>query len=204
MISGFMHVLGNERGQQIVLEQIARLKRSGLWDRSDRVYIGSVGAEVWLPSDPKIEHFHDHNPSLFETFTLSRLFDVCQAGDCACWYIHTKGASWTAVDPRWRHHMEASVIDGHQECVAALAAANTCGPVGINNPEPLYAGNFWWARADYVRSLIPPKEWSDQTVARGGDARMSAETWIIQANYHRHLFLTYGPPLLELWRTTGV
>jgi hypothetical protein len=99
--------------------------------------------------------------------------------------------------------MEETVIDQHERCRLALEVANTCGPCGQNNPEPFYAGNFWWARSDYIRRLVSPLEWAQQSVARGGCERHSAETWIIQANYHLHLFLTPWLPLKEIMELRG-
>jgi hypothetical protein len=43
----------------------------------------------------------------------------------------------------------------------------------VKSPEwpeqvPFFAGNFWWARASYLRTLEPPLE----------ESRWQAETWV--------------------------
>jgi hypothetical protein len=190
MIKGFIHCYGTEAGQRILLEQINRIKHSGLWEGTERVFVGSVGNQITLADDPKLTHFHHDDATEFELWTLDRLFEECQRDDCLCWYIHTKGASHHDSSRDWRHHMELIVIDRWHDCAEALLQANTCGALGHNNPEPFYAGNFWWTKSPYVRTLMNPTEWAANAISRGGAKRWCAETWIIQNNYHLHLFYT--------------
>jgi hypothetical protein len=199
MIKGFMHVYATDRGARIFRQQIERLKRTGLWDATDKIYICSVGPVADIPDDPKIVHRHYDNHEEFERPTLAALYEQAKGDDCRMWYIHTKGASWQCDDHRYRLHMESVVIDDWKTCVRALDVARTCGPLGMNNPEPVYAGNFWWIRSDYARTLIEPYEWAANTVLRGGNARHSCETWCIQNQYVKHLFLTLAEQHLPRW-----
>jgi hypothetical protein len=205
-INGFMHVYATERGQEIVTEQIERLKTSGLWDATKKIFVCSVGPEPHLPLDDKIVHVHFDDAGEFERPTLAALHRECLAAgpNDRAWYIHTKGASWTANDPRYRRHMEASVIDNWRHCYSALDYCRTCGPMGKFNPEPIYAGNFWWARADYVKTLMEPYAWAENSIARGSDARMSCETWVVQNNLDQHLFLNYSEGYLNFWRENPI
>jgi hypothetical protein len=66
-------------------------------------------------------------------------------------YIHHKGVS--SGQHSWRHYMQYWNIEKWKECVAKLDEGyDLCGASFLNNPpHPFYAGNFFWARASYLR-----------------------------------------------------
>lgn len=86
-------------------------------------------------------------------------------------YVHTRGASHPEHSPAWTwtRMMEHFMIERHQECRQALATHNTtgCALAPHNGVRKLprrpwgmwhYPGNFWWARASYIRCLPWPLE----------------------------------------------
>jgi hypothetical protein len=66
-------------------------------------------------------------------------------------YIHHKGVKSQTIT--WRKYMEYWNIEKWRECVAKLDEGyDTCGASFLDNPpHPFYAGNFFWARASYLR-----------------------------------------------------
>ena len=66
-------------------------------------------------------------------------------------YIHHKGVS--SGQSGWRKYMEYWNIEKWKECVSKLDEGyDLCGAAFLNNPpHPFYAGNFFWARASYLR-----------------------------------------------------
>ena len=112
-----------------------------------------------------------------EELTLDCIQRRTQDHDAAVLYCHTKGASSSnPFNGLWRRRMTASVVDW-QRCTGLLATYDAAGPFWLTPQEhgrrigdtPYFAGNFWWARAAYLRQLpqIPP-----------GTARHWAEGWV--------------------------
>jgi len=66
-------------------------------------------------------------------------------------YIHHKGVSSGLHN--WRHYMQYWNIEKWKECVSKLDEGyDLCGASFLNNPpHPFYAGNFFWAKASYLR-----------------------------------------------------
>jgi len=66
-------------------------------------------------------------------------------------YIHHKGVK--SQTTTWRKYMEYWNIEKWKECVSKLDEGyDLCGAAFLNNPpHPFYAGNFFWARASYLR-----------------------------------------------------
>ena len=114
----------------------------------------------------------------WEQMTLTRIHrDVHEIpGEFAVLYCHTKGAanSYPSQD-RWRQAMTTALVTGWEKCTALLEAG--CDQVGPHRYErlndeqelvPFWGGNFWWAKASYLRTLAEP----------GMKNRYAAETWV--------------------------
>ena len=119
----------------------------------------------------------------FEEVTLQRVHaDVHQMpGEFAVLYAHTKGAYDT--NPRnaaWRRSMTRYVVSGWRDCAGVLEdGSDVAGchwlsreenhdPPDFLWPVSHFAGNFWCARASYLRQLPPVKT----------DNRWQCEEWI--------------------------
>lgn len=99
-------------------------------------------------------------------------------------YAHAKGAFHEVAgrNAAWRKGMTEKLVGGWRECVDNLGEFQTVGchwitPEEYHDPDhepprfiysPFYGGNFWWARASYLRTLPPVP----------ADTRYDAETWI--------------------------
>ena len=118
-----------------------------------------------------------------ELLTVDHLHRFCNHYIGKIWYIHTKGVSRPS-NPHvqdWRRYMEHFVITRYKDCVEALEAHDACGVEWFEVNDPLFwkvyycennshfAGNFWWANSDYIKSLPPLDIYG---------SRMDAETFI--------------------------
>ena len=112
----------------------------------------------------------------WEQVTLAGLHKFCQDDDGFVFYGHTKG-SWSS-DPiahPWRVTMIRDTVTAWRECVDALGLVQAAGSYWLRSDMPehhdhkfFFAGNYWWARSDYVRTLEPV----------GVETRFQAEGWI--------------------------
>jgi hypothetical protein len=133
-------------------------------------------------------------PAGYEQVTL-RALHAFAALDGKVFYAHTKGASRAAPSSvLWRRRMTEHAVGMWKQCAAALDEGFDCaGPHWITPdrfevPKPFFAGNFWWARLDFLRRLPAP----------GGPDRYAAERWIGESVVPRVL------NLLPCWPTDGL
>lgn len=130
----------------------------------------------------------------WEAVTLDVLHEFAlTAGDCALLYLHDKG-SYTnhPINHSWRGDAEQKLAAEWRHRVRDLETHDgvglhwlTPGEFGFRGcVKPFFGGNFWWATAEYVRSL-PPVDKTD---------RFAAETWIGQGKGARMLGLRSGWP----------
>jgi hypothetical protein len=115
----------------------------------------------------------------YEQVTLKAVREYALHNDGAVLYAHTKGASNKGdLGPNslWRRAMNLRVVDNWQSNLHALEEGyDALGCHWLTPDEhpgtigtPFFAGNFWMARCDYLRTL-PECETRD---------RMDAETWV--------------------------
>ena len=126
----------------------------------------------------------------FEQPTIDAMHRVAKDADPATpvLYCHTKGAFQdTPFNRAWRRGMTSDLVGFWQACVMSLNQYDVIGrhwltheefPKTITNGNPMFAGNFWWARAGYLAGLPP---------VQGGEPgmplnRYKAEDWIGQGN----------------------
>ena len=116
----------------------------------------------------------------WEQVTLQAIYDDVQKipGEYAVLYAHAKGAYGdTDTNHAWRRSMTRHVVRGWEDCVALLGSHDMVGCHYVSNDHypqdpPFFGGNFWWARASYLRRLPPPEN----------ENRWTAEIWATQAN----------------------
>jgi hypothetical protein len=112
-----------------------------------------------------------------EQETLAALWRRCQetlSPDVPLLYAHTKGAvsqsRWPFVG-HWREMMEYFCVDGWREAVSLLTSGVDAAGANLSyEPWRHFSGNFWWARAEYVRTLQDPGKYCHR--------RLFAERWI--------------------------
>jgi Methyltransferase domain len=182
-VVGAYHVATFPGWEAIVDAQCTRMKSSGLLDRSEEVLVGVVGNfdlardRVRALLGEKARLTFGGPLSAYEFGTLELLYRAACAGrEFLGWYVHTKGvSSGSEAAAAHRRRMESVIMDNHRACVDLLIDYNACGSgwqtTGFDKPNPHFSGNFWWARASYLRTLPQPTSLDTSD-------RYQAEFWI--------------------------
>ncbi len=180
LITGFIHVAAINDWKELLFRQIDKAARSGLLERTDRIWLGIVGSDGkaveelgGLPGKISVAFCR---PELqdYEFPTLELLQRHCRERGGLVWYTHLKGVAnrfpWQAA---WREKMEEFVLIHHEIPEDRLrrgyrVAGAFIRPDHVACPVP---GNFWWARASHVAELpeVSSLDWRN---------RFEAETWI--------------------------
>lgn len=201
-IYGVYHIYCDNGWQAMVADQIATLKHSGLLERTERLYISCITRNeaevkeiVKIVDSPKVEVIASYtNPEKFEYPALDFIRRKSEEENCLFYYFHTKGITYQALETNdkefvsfkrnieaWRKMMEYFLFDKWRVAVCSLSAGyDTYGSYRLPPPPRpyyLYAGNFWWARSEYIKRL-PTFDLDNIT------ERFFAEEWLYQAHPH--------------------
>jgi len=175
----FLHVATMNHYREIVAELSGAITACGLYDKTSLLVCSIVGdgsidgllGEKWnILSSGELREF--------EYPTLAILHKDTQAHPDECYlYLHTKGASRPRMRNHrdaWRRYMTHCVIERWEECIHFLEEGYTC--VGNDWHEAKhFAGNFWWAKGNYLACLCNPSE----MIPKGSKGtRYGAELWI--------------------------
>jgi SAM-dependent methyltransferase/predicted O-methyltransferase YrrM len=139
-------------------------------------------------------------PNLYEGQTLAKMYEHCLQEDGYVFYFHNKGmSSYSTHIPGaikdWRHYMQYFNVEKWEDCVAKLDEGYDCCGVDWVERHDIkldfvvqhYAGNFWWARNDYIRKLKHPLKIEEY---------MDVEAMMRELQNYRYCF--------ELWMATGI
>jgi hypothetical protein len=211
-IKVFVHLNDMPGAFEVMSEQLTLASESGLIDAAEEVVLctngnpGSFDAAKQIMNKeefPNVTFVHTGDrTNLWEWPTLNLIKQYCDQTDDEFYvcYFHLKGMSrptdTTAVD--WRNYLNYWTIEQWEENIAQLDKG--MDTVGVNFAEhewPHYSGNFWWARASYIRKLEPLThpdkiEWNKPSklllakrkgagggvVLDGGNFRFEHEAWI--------------------------
>ena len=199
-VYGVYHVFCDKGWKELVADQIGRLKDSGLYAATTRLYVsciikdeGDADELRHIIGEEKAELISvATDPEKFEYPALEFMRAKSRTDDCLFYYFHTKGVSYYGGErtdrnfmrlrrniEAWRHMMEYFLFYKWKVAVNALSDGyDTYGCYRLPPyPKPyyLYAGNFWWVRSDYVRKLPPFPE------KRIATDRFIAEEWLYKA-----------------------
>ena len=198
----FYHIwspAGTDIWRLLVDEQIKRIVKSGL------PYNADVFCCITGPQHAEIERMvraYDWikilgvtaDESNYEGETLARLHAACSERtdlEAVC-YVHTKGIrhfpgaapdTMRAVNT-WRHFLEWGSIDRWRDAVTHLQTVDAVGVNFRDSPWPHFSGNFWWARARYIRGLVQPIRGQIKTTRdidthdEKTDERINYEKWL--------------------------
>ena len=177
-IVGFYHAPDLPHWNEVMSDQLTKMSESGLLDRIDELHICMCGnpnsfsaAQESLKEYSNIFWIHvETDTQLGEWPTLTYLKDYCDKHpeEFYVMYTHLKGLSKFGDPYRegWRQYMDYWQIERWEDNVAALDQNYETTGINFNdeaaytsrnfsNVWPHYSGNFWWARASYVRRLDP-------------------------------------------------
>lgn len=165
-LTHFYHVFADGDWKTPAREHFDALEASGLMGELDGIFLSVVGSrenrvKVARALPGVIVAEADEG---WEQVTLQKLHQFCQNDDGAVFYAHTKGAwAQSELARQWRVSMTHDTVTRWRECVDALQRVQAAGPYWLTSHEPehaehryFFAGNFWWARADYLRTLPKP------------------------------------------------
>ena len=173
----FLHVAAMNHYREVVAELAGTITGSGLYDEASELVCSIVGqgdvdgllGERWnVVRSGGLEEYE------YPTIELLRR-DAQVNQDEFYLYLHTKGVGRpSAHRTAWRRYMTQCVIERWEECVHYLERGYTC--VGNDWHEwKHFAGNFWWARGDYIATLGSPR---DAIPLGSKGPRYGAELWI--------------------------
>ncbi len=209
----FYHVACLNHWRQVVAEQMNLLSLYGL--NSQPVRVGILGTDEDCQTFRQIVAENGvaveivaHEPDLrrFELPTRLALERWARRApdDSALFYFHSKGVGGAPIDPlreSWRRLMNRYLIPRWRDLLREL---NEFDLIGVNwhgkdpdsgDPQrdywkghPHFSGNFWWARADWIKRLPPLQEYYDNpTFPRYSPEaqRVGCEFWIGSAENPR-------------------
>jgi hypothetical protein len=164
--------------------------RSGLYDRADQIYIGSVGSDLnslkkFLARYSKpVLKVHYEDIKCYEFQTLEYLYQKSQKDNHFIGvYFHTKGVSWPGHEggAHWRDYMNYYNITRWRDAFTKVNGSyDTCGVKLIDGSRPPayrqhYSGNFFWFKSAYIKKLKSP-------LTLNLSDRYSAEMWVCSAS----------------------
>ena len=180
------------RAPEIVRDQMSWARDVGLLKSANQIHCGinggfesAVYAETLLPENSlKVPHGLQCKNELRTIKLLEDWLPHNPGWDVL--YFHSKGATRpTEMNARWRTCMMRNLVNNWRQCVEALEYCDSVGchwqippqtPIG----QHIWAGNFWWATSNYLRTL--PSMMETQRLKLSGidslESRYEAEVWI--------------------------
>lgn len=185
LISLFWHVYLVNKWRPIIAEQLLLLQASELLSRTEVVWVSLIGEDL----DRRT--FRDLTRSFkqlvigselstagsYEYPAIQAVYDWSLRSDVAaiCLYFHTKGISYADErHSRWRDILNDGVILNWTKHIHALNEGyDLSGQNYLNSDRfaPHFSGNFWFARAGYLASLVDPRHLDQRN-------RYNAEAWV--------------------------
>ena len=161
----FSHVIDIGCGMDITHEQTELLESSGLLDACTEARFNlhfSKNNYRWLCDRWKhrrnvyLQTYNESYKEWYEATTELSIQDYVEKnqGEYYICHITHKGASHgPGGHQNWRKYMQYWNIECWKDCVEKLDEGyDTCGASFLDNPPyPFYAGNFYWAKASYLR-----------------------------------------------------
>lgn len=204
----FYHIYSDGYWTKILFEHLNVLRRSQLLQNLDGFYIGITGSDK---NRVKVEKFLKYYTLLFpfkyqikalahlgwEQTTQDALYEFSLENNGYVLYAHTKGASAPSnFRKRWRNKMAYYNIKMWREAISLLANNRAVGcywllPKDVPNGY-FFAGNYWWAHLDLIRTLGKPER----------NSRFDAECWL-GSKYSKTPFPVYDmdPNYFEFAKT---
>jgi len=166
----FFHVYLKSGYTHILLNKFKKLKASGLYEKTNKIYLPLFGDDFDSHSEflnelkdvyPKIEYSLITNQEFKnEPDTLNFMLKKAKeySTNTPMLYLHTKGLSYThPIIKRnveaWVRYLDLFVINKWEECVKALEENDAAGGLYVYQDPKHFSGNFWWANSDYLKTL---------------------------------------------------
>ena len=165
-IACFIHSTHIKECGTVILDDILNyLDSRNCFDKFDFLFINNIGIELdefkykQLNKKIIVSNYSD-DVTLFECCTIKQIITFSKLNpDYKILYLHTKGVTHIndehlyPIVKSWAHYMLYGLADKMSCCIEMLDDYDTLGSNLHNIPEPHYSGNFWWARASYLKKL---------------------------------------------------
>jgi hypothetical protein len=147
----------------ITHEQADLLESTGLLDACNEVWMNIHEKKYdWLKERWKgrtnihfslFEGYEDWYEATTELMVQKHVHDSKPQEYYVCHITHKGASHGPGGHQNWRKYMQYWNIERWRDCVAKLDEGyDMCGASFLNNPpHPFYAGNFYWAKASYLR-----------------------------------------------------
>jgi len=195
--TGYFHValMCEQFSTYVLSEMIGRMLESGVYDRTDRIYVSLLGERK---QSLKVKRFildnydkffvinYEEGFDAYEWATLDIIKDDSERMNGLVWYAHLKGVSNTIKSSltvqkslqHWRNLMCRAIFTQYDRCISLLEENPLVSAVGTllyEGPErPHLAGNFWWSSYEFIKNKVKVKDCSK--------TRQEAEFWISSPN----------------------
>jgi hypothetical protein len=198
LILHFYHVYADGRWEIPLTEHLEALHGSGLYPQLDKFYVGIVGSEdniaaVKAALDGVECSIIAEAPVGWEHETMRHIPRLLGDDDAHVLYCHTKSASdQSEINVTWRRSMTFFNVVEWRQAIPRLEThdAYGCHVLPKENGN-CFGGNFWWATADFLRSLPPLLE----------NDRWDAERWLGRTDTGKFFDANPGWPAVNLFTT---
>lgn len=185
LLSSEHRVIDPDYALNLIANQMAALKRSGLEEAAATICVGVNGSPAdalavacLAPSKAAVVAHGPKATTEIPTLNILRQWALDHP-DTYVMYHHSKGVSTPNQADGWRRRMELVSVWGWSECFRALQRGADCAGAHWLTPEkypgtivsPFFGGTFFWAKTNYINTLppLPAATWEN---------RYEAETWI--------------------------
>jgi hypothetical protein len=156
------HIASMTNWQEVVLEQFGLIRLAELNQCAIRyTHVGPVEDLKWIECTARefqIEMVlvrNDVQILHYETFAMLEIERLAKCSNEPFLYFHTKGVSagWHDGKRSWRRLMQREVLAKWKSLLPRLEASDAIGVGWLPCERPHFSGNFWLARADWIRKL---------------------------------------------------
>ena len=135
---------------------IAKIIKTGLYNKFDKIIVNNFGNEIKTIKDNKIiiEHYSNSKLSQKESYRSLHLISTLKPGTKLL-YINNcfDNKNDNSIDIKNKKKIDFliySLIDNWEKCIHKL---NSYDCVGCNYKKDIYEDNWWWATTDHISSL---------------------------------------------------
>lgn len=186
--------------EAVSAEVMGAFQSSGLWDSANEFHIGVNGGKESVPYVrdlfPENAHVTYHGTaSKNENSSIVLVEEIVKKldGEAYILYCHSKGASWPVghqLTDNWRRCFLFHLVHRWRLCLRDMGGNADCASchyfVPPRTPPGQYimAGNWWWAKASFLRNLSPIRE--RDRIKKDGIGALSSR-------FEAEVYLSNGP-----------
>lgn len=171
---------------QVINDQVLNdVLESGLLDDLDKLYICSLGSPEYkskIKSD-KIEHITvGTHIREYEFPTLKKVQEKAKSEKCYIMYFSNLGVGHSNMPTAksWRDLISHFCVKNYKNCWKDLDEGfDVSGGEWCDLPLPHYSGTWWWAKSEYINSLMDVYQCKEKLIIpKLNSVRHRAEMWI--------------------------